>query len=219
MHVARFVAGLDGAIRPIAATAPVVLTLISFGGLGLCLGRVWMRGVGAGLVFAGLLTWMIVDVRPALLVAPEGRLMGVMTPEGRVVDHPRAESYIASQWLKSDGDLADQDESAERVGLDRGYTGGQAQLSNGWRVLNVITRRPSSARLSELCLEKTVLIAPHAVNEIDGPCVFLFGDALRAAGALAIWPTDDGVKIETAAGKAGRRLWTGFQAGGASVTP
>ncbi len=219
MHVARFIAGLDGAIRPVAATAPIVLTLISFGGLGLCLGRAWMRGAGAGLIAAGLMIWMIVDVRPPLLIAPEGRLMGVMTPDGRVVDHPRAESYIASQWLKKDGDLADQDEAANRVGLHRGYFGGQAEFSNGWRVLNVIKRRPSLARLSELCQKNTILIAPYALNEVDGPCVFLFGEALRKAGALSITPTDDGVQIETAAMKAGRRLWTGYRTNQGDATP
>lgn len=214
MAVARFVAGLDGAIRPIAATAPVVLTLITLGGLGLCLGRMWMRWLSSCLVAAGLLAWLIVDVRPTLLVAPEGRLMGIRLEEGRVVDHPRAERYVASQWLKRDGDLADQEEAAERVGLGRGYSGGEALLPNGWRVMNVIKRRPDLARLSDLCQPRTVLIAPHAVNEVDGPCLFLYGDNLKEAGALAITPAKDGVKIVTAAQKAGRRLWTGYQPGG-----
>ncbi|MDG1209477.1 MAG: ComEC/Rec2 family competence protein [Paracoccaceae bacterium] len=219
MSVARFVAGLDGAIRPIAATAPLVLTLITFGGLGVCLGRTWMRWIGVGLVSAGLATWMIVDIRPALLVAPDGRLMGVRTDKGRVVDHPRAESYVASQWLIKDGDLANQEQAAERIGLDRGYSGGKAQLENGWLVMNVIKRNPDIARLSDLCKEKTVLIVPHIRNEIDGPCIFLFGDGLKAAGALAFMPEGEGVKITTAAQMAGRRFWTGYQPGGAGSRP
>ncbi len=219
MAVARFVAGLDGAIRPIAATMPVVLTLITFGGLGLCLGRAWLRGIGAGLAAAGMLIWMIVDVRPPLLVAPEGRLLGVRSEAGRVIDHPRAESYVASQWLKKDGDLAKQDVAAERVGLGRGYSGGEATLSNGWRVMNVIKRRPDLGKVSDLCQPKTVLIAPYVRNEIEGPCLFLHGDALKEAGALAISPAGDEVKIVTAAQKAGRRLWTGYSAGGGRNAP
>lgn len=219
MAVARFVAGLDGAIRPIAATAPIVLTLITFGGLGLCLGRTWLRVAGAGLTTAGLLVWMVVDVRPPLLVAPEGRLLGVRTDEGRVVDHPRAESYVALQWLKKDGDLAVQEVAAERVGLSRGYSGGEASLSNGWRVMNVIKRRPDLGRVSDLCQPKTVIIAPYVRNEIEGPCIFLFGDALKEAGALAITPEGDEVRIVTAAQKAGRRLWTGYLAGGVRAAP
>jgi len=219
MAVARFVAGLDGAIRPIAATAPIVLTLITFGGLGLCLGRTLFRLIGLGLTAAGLLIWSVVDVRPPLLVAAEGRLMGARTDVGRVVDHPRAESYVASQWLKKDGDLANQDAAAERVGLGRGYTGGEALLVNGWRVLNVIKHRPDLGRVSDLCQPKTVIIAPHVRNEIDGPCIFLFGNDLKEAGALAIWPDGDGVRIVTAAQKAGRRLWTGYLAGGDQRTP
>lgn len=214
MTVARFVAGLDGAIRPIAATAPIVLTLITLGGLALCLGRIWMRGLGAGLVGAGLIAWLLVDVRPTLLVAPEGRLIGVRTDDGRVIDHPRAERYVASQWLKRDGDLADQEVAAERVGLGRGYSGGEATLPNGWRVMNVIKRRPDLARLSDLCQPKTVLIAPHVTNEIAGPCIFLYGDDLKEAGALAISAVGDDVDIVTAAQKAGRRLWTGYLPGG-----
>lgn len=217
MAVARFVAGLDGAIRPIAATAPVVLTLITLGGLGLCLGKSGVRWLGAGFVAVGLLIWLVADTRPALLVAPQGALLGVMTEVGRVVDHPRAERYVASQWLKRDGDLADQIEAAERVGLGRGYSGGEASLPNGWRVMNVISRRPDLARLSDLCQPKTVLIAPYALNEIEGPCRFLYGDGLKEAGALAIMPDGDGLKIVTAAQKAGRRLWTGYLPGGAKA--
>ena len=219
MEVARFVAGLDGAIRPIAATSPVVLTLITFGGLGLCLGRAAMRWLGLILVASALLIWLVVDARPALLVAPQGKLLGVMTEAGRVVDHPRAERYVATQWLKRDGDLAQQEDAAERVGLGRGYSGGEAVLPNGWRALNVITRRPDLGRLSDLCQPKTLLIAPFAPNAIEGPCIFLHGDELRAAGALAITPAGDDVRIETAAQKAGRRLWTGYLSGGAKATP
>jgi hypothetical protein len=178
-----------------------------------------MRWIGVGLVSAGLATWMIVDIRPVLLVAPDGRLMVFRTDKGRVVDHPRAESYVASQWLIKDGDLANQEQAAERIGLDRGYSGGKAQLENGWLVMNVIKRNPDIARLSDLCKEKTVLIVPHIRNEIDGPCIFLFGDGLKAAGALAFKPEGEGVKITTAAQMAGRRFWTGYQPGGARSRP
>lgn len=222
--VARFVAGLDGATRPVQATAPVVLTLIVFGGLGLCLGRRAVRGLGAALAIVGLAIWVAADVRPLALAAPEGRLLGVMGPEGRRLDHASAEGYAAGVWLQRDGDRAEQEEAAARGGFERGYAGAIVELANGWRIANVLSRTPDRERLDELCAPRTVVLAPGAgfypgaPDMTEGGCLFYDRPTLDRAGALSFDLDGDGIRIETAAGLAGDRLWTRWRGEGADGT-
>lgn len=208
MAVARFVAGLEGATRGVAATAPVVLTLISLGGLGLCLGRGALRAGGVAAVAAGFAIWIVADVRPEALIAPEGRLIGVMGPEGRAVDHPKTQGYAATSWLEADGDGADQATAAARGGFADGYRGSIATLSNGWRIANVLARNPEPDRLAALCAPRTLLIAASARAPLEGRCETLQGERLSRLGALAITVAGDRIKIESAQEAAGRRFWT-----------
>lgn len=208
MVVARFVSGLEGATRGVAAAPDIVLTLISLGGLGLCLGRSLMRWSGAALILAGLLIWLTVDTRPELLIAPEGRLMGLRGPEGRALDHPKTQSYTAGAWLTRDGDDADQKTAAARGGSEKGYVGSVAILSNGWRVANVLAKKPSPVRLEKLCEAKTLLIVPRARGEVSGACQILVGPELLRLGAFSVIPEGSDIRIHSSAEAAGDRLWT-----------
>lgn len=208
MSVARFVAGLDGATRGVAATLPVVLTLIALGGLGLCLGRRALRVAGAAAVVCGFALWLGVDARPEALVAPGGRLVGVMGEAGRALDHPKTQAYAARNWLEADGDGADQRAAADRPGFTEGYAGSVATLSNGWRVANVLARRPDLEALAALCEPRTLILAAAARAPAPGPCVTLHGESLFRRGALAIRAVGDRIEVETAASEAGDRFWT-----------
>ncbi|QIE56074.1 ComEC family competence protein [Pikeienuella piscinae] len=213
MIAARFVAGLDGATRGVAAAPPVVLTLIALGGLGMCLGRWAFRWAGVALTVAGFLIWLGVDARPEALIAQDGRLMGVMGPDGRALDHAKAQSYAARNWLERDGDDANQEEAAARGGFAPGYEGSVATLSNGWKIANVLGRRPDPSGIEALCAPRVLILAPGASAAPSGPCRTLFGAGLSRLGALAIDADGDAVRIRTAAEEAGRRPWT-LAAGG-----
>lgn len=208
MIAARFVAGLDGATRGVAAAPPVVLTLIALGGLGMCLGRWAFRWAGVALTVAGFLIWLGVDARPEALIAQDGRLMGVMGPDGRALDHAKAQSYAARNWLERDGDDANQEEAAARGGFAPGYEGSVATLSNGWKIANVLGRRPDPSGIEALCAPRVLILAPGASAAPSGPCRTLFGAGLSRLGALAIDADGDAVRIRTAAEEAGRRPWT-----------
>lgn len=209
MRVARFVSGLEGAARGVAAAPGVVLTLITLGGLGLCLGRRALRWAGLATTAAGFLIWVAVDARPEALVAPEGRLIGVMGPDGRALDHPKTQSYAARNWLQRDGDDAAQAVAAARGGFVDGYKGSVGVLSNGWRIANVLARRPAPEKLAALCAPRTLIFAPGARQAPEGPCRAFVGARLARLGALAIDADGEGVRIRTAAEEAGRRPWTG----------
>ncbi len=206
--VARTVAALPGATSPVTAAPGVVLLLITLGGLGLCLGRVAMRSLGVVACAAGLLIWGIGSGRPPLLVAPDARLLGMMTDAGRAVDHPKSQSYAAESWLTADGDDADQAAAAARGGFTKGYAGSVVTLPNGWRIMNVLDRAPAPGRLDALCMPQTLILAPGAVGPVDGPCLMLAGRDLSQRGALAIWPVGDDLRIENAEAVAGDRAWT-----------
>ncbi|MEX2520609.1 MAG: ComEC/Rec2 family competence protein [Paracoccaceae bacterium] len=208
MTVARFVAGLDGASRGVAAAAPIVLTLITFGGLGLCLGRQVLRWFGVGLLAAGFALWLVWDVRPEALVAPEARLVGVLGPEGRALDHAKSQSYAARAWLERDGDDADQAAAAARPGFVAADDGSMATLSNGWKVVNLVGRWVEPARMNEFCEPRVLLLAPGASAPAKGPCQTFFGEPLRLSGALALEPDGKSLRVRSVAESSGVRFWT-----------
>ena len=206
MEVAHMVAALPEADQPVRAAPPAVLGAIALGGLWLALWRGRLRLTGAAVFVAGLAMWASAPPRPDLLVAPGGRLVGLMGAEGRVLDNGSAHSYAAETWLRRDGDMAPQAEAAARPGLTRDGRRLSATFPNGWR-LEVRGGRPGPADLAPLCRPRTLLIARNG-DALDGPCLY-FGEAeLAESGALAVSARGDGLSIRRARDEARGRLWS-----------
>ncbi len=203
LTVAREVAGWPGAVRPVAAAPDGALALVALGGLWLAIWRSRLRAFGALGLAAGLGLAGAGAERPPVLIAPGARLVGVMGPEGRAVDHPRAQSFAAELWLRRDGDPADQATAAARPGLVQGRGWARADLGHGWRLEVVHGREPDPARLAALCRPRTVLVARHGAP-LEGPCCYLGEARLAAAGAVALWPGPEGPVLEIAAPGAAR---------------
>ena len=104
LDVAHWVAGLPGAARPVPVAPAAVLPLISLGGLWLFLWRGRWRLAGLVGIAAALVLWAAPAPRPEVLIAPGGRLVGVLGPEGRALDHRRAQSFAARTWLRRGGE-------------------------------------------------------------------------------------------------------------------
>lgn len=204
LAVAHTVAGWPGAVRPVPAAPGDALLAVVLGGLWLLLWRSRLRWAGLPAILFGLALWGAPPHRPDVLVAPGARLIGVMGPEGRAVDHPRAQSFAAETWARRDGAPVDQVQAAARPGLEHGRGWARADLPSGWRLEVLHGRTPDLGRLRDLCRARTLLIARHG-PPLAGDCAY-FGEArLAATGALAVWADADGLRIETAGG--GRRLW------------
>ncbi|RSK35934.1 ComEC family competence protein [Rhodovulum iodosum] len=202
LGVADRVAGMDGAVWPVMAPGRAVLPLISGGMLWLMLWQGRARWGGLVPVAAAFVLWSGAE-RPPLLVAESGRLIGVMTGQGRALSNGRGSGFVARSWLENDGDLATQEAAAARAGLP----GGAARIGG----LNVIqiAGRGWQERLASSCRDGAVLIVGRAAEAPPGAaCTVLDSAALAQSGALAIYPEGAGLRTVAARAQAGDRLWT-----------
>jgi competence protein ComEC len=213
LEVAHWVAALPGAVRPVPVAAGPVLPLITVGGLWLFLWRGRWRVAGLGGMAAALALWGWAPDRPDILIAPGGRLVGVMGPEGRALDHGRAQSFAAETWLRRDGDGADQKAAAGRPGMTRGKGWVSAELENGWRLEVVHSKLVAPGRAEELCRERVLVILRYGPPH-EGSCRYLGAADLARLGAVAVWAEEDGLRIEGAAEARHGRVWSGRGEGG-----
>ena len=177
--VARFVAGLGGAMTGVPSGPPVTLALILIGGI---VGVLWAgRGGWAGLapVALGLALWAGQD-RPDVMIAENGRLFGIRTPAGRVLSSDKGNGYAAESWLRDDGDLATQADAHARGKLERRKNRIVAEVPGLGRVVYVGAKDARGA--AALCAETAILIAPNWSAEPHGRCLFVGRARLRSRG-------------------------------------
>jgi competence protein ComEC len=211
LTAAHGIAAQPGAVRPVPVGPAPVLPLITLGGLWLFLWRGPWRLAGLAGIAAALLLWVAAPQRPEVLIAPGGRLVGVMGPQGRVPDHNRAQSFAAKTWLRRDGDGATQKQAAARPGLMRGKGWSSAVLSNGWRLEVVHGRKVPPGRFETLCQPRTLLVLRYGPVH-EGPCLYLGQAGLARLGAVAVHVAGhaaaDGLRLVPARDPARQRLWS-----------
>lgn len=198
LAVAETVASWDGARIPTRAAPPLVGALLALAGLTLSLWRsAALKALGLAPLLAALVIWRSAE-RPELLIARSGRLLGVLTAEGRAFDRDprRAQSYSAELWLRRDGDGADLDQAAARRAF-RGRRGERAaEMTGGWRLLRFADRGLSRTDLASHCAPKTLLVAPRSRlfqpaaaapwREMSEGCLLIDAGALERHGAIAV---------------------------------
>ncbi|MEO1774293.1 MAG: ComEC/Rec2 family competence protein [Pseudomonadota bacterium] len=198
LAVAHEVAALPGADRRIAAAPSWALGALMTAGLWLCLWRGPLRLAGVAVLGLGLAVWSSVPAtRPAVLIAQHGRLVGVLTPDGRALTRATGQSYAAERWLARDGDGASQSTAAARfpVSDDIPLEG----PAGPWRL--AIVRAPGD----DDCQASVILVAPRLRARPQGPCVFI-GSDLLSAGAVSVTLTRDGPVVRSSA-PMDRRPW------------
>ena len=199
LTVAGTVTGWDGALGQVRAPGAWVLPLLASGGLILCL---WQgRGRWAGLLPLSLAVALWASGgRPALLISDSGTLVGAMTPEGRALSRERGAGFVAGVWLENDG-----------------QAGGQAVAAALWPE----HEQPRVARISVAgamvthfqgkratagfrgCGARELVVSSTNLPDWPG-CEIFDPERLARTGAVAIWQTPTGPRIETAARG---RLW------------
>lgn len=205
LWVAHRVAGLDGALGHVVSPGPWVLPLIALGGLTavLLVGR-WRVLAVVPMAF-GFALW-ISEVRPPVLVARSGGLVGVSGPEGRALSKPRGDGFSARIWLENDGDPVSQAQAAAR----RGFVGrrGDRTLRLGGAKLVHLTGRGAAGRLDTACDDAPLVVLSVPAETVPAGCDVYDRDRLSQTGALALWPDGAGWRVESVAERAGRRPWT-----------
>ena len=193
----------EGAVGHIVAPPFPALALMATGGLFLCLWQGRSRIAGLAPVALAVLLWTGAD-RPDLLIADTGGLVGVMTPQGRALSKPKGAGFHAEIWLENDGQGGGQEGAAR---LWPGGTSGPRVSADlpGLRVTHLRGKRAVTAFSG--CEGQEIVVSSTDMPAVPG-CEVFDPRRLRDTGAVALWLTDTGPRIVTAA-QSGRRLWTG----------
>ncbi|MFD2174089.1 ComEC/Rec2 family competence protein [Rhodobacter lacus] len=202
LAVAAWVAGLGGAQTALPAPPGWVLPTLALAAGAAVLARGAPRALALAALCAAAAGWVFTP-RPALLIASEGALVGVMTPSGRALSKA-SPGYTAEGWLAADGDTATPDQAAQRPG----FVGPRGRRQAEWqgRALVHLTGKGALAALPEACRASALVVLDVAAPKgVSGECTLYDKPALARTGALSL---DARGQIRSARAEAGARLWT-----------
>ncbi|EAR51524.1 competence protein [Oceanicola granulosus HTCC2516] len=177
-----------------------MLPLVAAGGLVLALWQGRGRAAGLAPLLVAALLWGRAE-RPDLLVSESGGLAGVLTEAGRGLSRPRGDGFAAGIWLENDGAGG----TEQAIAAGRGVAAGTAHPLAGLRLLHVTGKRGLAAVTG--CGGADLLVV-NVIPEAPRPCLTLDPALLRRTGSVAGWATPAGLRLESAAARAGKRLWT-----------
>lgn len=101
LAIARFVTSLDGEFLT-GRVGPLAFVLIAAGGVILCVLRTWLAGIGAALLFSGLVCLVFEDRQiPAIVVSEDGRLVGLAGNAAIATNRDRPSDFLFSQWQRA----------------------------------------------------------------------------------------------------------------------
>ncbi len=203
LFIAGEVSAIEGGVGHVIAPTPLVLPVLSLGLLVFALWQGRARLTGLVAVSVGLWMWSV-TVRPAVLVADNGALIGVLSAEGRALSNAKGSGFVAGIWLENDGTPLPQAEAARFDGFTR--DGRRARFELGAVKVIAISGKTALAELQD-CGGADVLISNQTVNE-NLPCNVIDIASLRRTGALAFDLSDTGELIITTAREiSGQRPW------------
>ena len=208
LWVARWVAGFEGAVMAVVQPPGWVLPAMALGAAFFVLWQGRARLTGVAVAVLAIAAWGQAE-RPLLLVADSGTLVGLLTPEGRVISKPSGEGFVARNWLEADGDPATQAAAHARPGFE-GPAGARSFAAGGMQAVH-LTGRGAAARLDDHCRPGVLVIlgarAPEAGQARD--CILFDAGLLGRSGTLALFADPGGgLRVSSAAGAAGLRPWT-----------
>lgn len=204
LWVAGWVSDLDGAVGRVPTPGGWTLPALALGVLFAMLWRGRWRALGAAPVAAALILWSTVD-RPPVLVSDSGRLVGVLTEQGRALSKPKGDGFAARSWLENDGDPHLQADAAGRAGIEHGDM--EFRLVVEGREIVHLRGKRGPERVPKAC-ETADLVILSEVSTAQAACAVLDAAALRRSGAVSIWPNSGGLEVVTAQEVSGTRLWS-----------
>jgi len=193
LGVAQYVALLDGARSYVPGPGPLVVPVLTLGFLALVLWQGRLRWLGLPVMAASFALWHN-GARPDVLISDTGKLVGVMTPQGRALSKPKGAAFIARNWLENDGDGGAQWQAAAR------WVKGDVIHLSGKRALAQFT----GCRAGQVVVSST---------QVEGAnrwaCDVYDPRRLRNTGSVALSKQTTGSwQVTTARDLSGNRLWT-----------
>jgi competence protein ComEC len=201
--VARFVAGLPGAVVPVPDFPLAAVLLMVFGGLWLLLWRRRWRLWGLVPIAAGLAMAPFAP-RPDIRIDREGTVIALRLKDGRLsAPKTRKGEFSLKLWLEADGDLRPPRDIAKGNGFQCDEQSCLALI--GGRIISHVMH---PGALADDCRRAAVLITPLPVGDnCTGPEVVIDAHALWEKGAHTIRFGADRLRIETVAQMRGARPW------------
>jgi competence protein ComEC len=199
LMVAAFVADIEGAQGYVKGPGSLTLPLLAMGFLWLLLWQGRLRFAGVALIILGFVQWQGA-VRPALLIADTGGIVGMMTPQGRALSKPKGAGFIADNWLENDGDGVDQPAAAARWRVPMHIA--------GFEVIHLSGKRSVAA--FGMCNSGQIVVSSVVLEKDVGACMVFDPQFLRTTGSIALRSVDGALEMQTARQIAGTRLWTGW---------
>lgn len=197
LNVADRVTSWDGAVLSEPTAQSWVLGAFTLAALMMVIPRGRLRSVGALAAAATLLVWAGQD-RPDVLISESGRLVGVMSDQGRILSRGRGDGFVARVWLENDGDPVSQSTANARSDPDSGAT------RIGPALIHVIAK---DAPIST-CGPDDVVILPADHPKADLACLHFDPQTLRRTGATALH-IGEKLRVVTVSDVSGKRPWTG----------
>ncbi len=207
IRVAETVAAWPGSVSLLPAMPTWGLTLVTLGGLWLCLWRGRWRLWGLAAAAIGVASIALTDV-PDILVDGRGRLLAVRTDSGVLaVSSTRAERFSREIWLRRAGQKVPAPWPDSGPGADGRMTCdsmGCIYRVRGYVV--ALVRLPDA--LFEDCRVADVVISSVPVRRRCASArIVIDRFDLWRHGGHALWLEEDGVRVESVSRYRGRRPW------------
>ncbi len=190
--VARFVAGLPGAVGRMASFGVAPLLLGSAGLVVLCLLKSPLRLAGA-LLLAVASLWAVRTPQPDVLISADAQTFAVRGADGRLaIVRSGSDTFAARQWLAADADTRAPTEADLGTGIRCDRAGCVGQLADG----RSIALARSLEAFEEDC-RRAVVVASARVAPANCAALVIDRDVLQRSGAVALKRSGNGFEMTT----------------------
>jgi competence protein ComEC len=209
--VARWVAGLPGAVGRMAAFGIGPLIVASLGIILMGLLRTPLRWSGAGVLLLAIV-WAAGAPRPDVLISGDGRSVAVRGKDGRLhLMKSGKDVFAVKEWLAADADARMPADGSLAEGVSCDASGCVTQTAGG--ALVALSLRPEA--IADDCERAAVIVT---ARQVPSPCRASVIDAerLRRQGPLVLRATREGFAVDAVKPRGIDRPWSPSAGGDSS---
>jgi competence protein ComEC len=153
--------------------------------------------------------WALGTPRPDILIAGDGRTVGVRGADGRLhVMRSAKDNFLVKEWLAADADARPADDASLGEGVSCDEVGCVAQTTGGGYV--TLALRPEA--LADDCARAAVIVTSRQAP-VDCAALVLDRDQLQKRGTMLLRQTRAGFAINAVKPRGTDRPWSPAAAG------